>query len=53
MKEYLEKLKKLIDKYGKAKVAVSLEVTDTRTIDAWFQRKMIPSKYLDTIKELK
>lgn len=53
MKEYLKKLKELIEKHGKAKVAVDLGVTDTRTIDAWIQRKMIPSKYLDTIKELK
>lgn len=52
MEQYLKKLKKLIEKYGKAKVAVSLNVTDTRTIDAWINRKMIPSKYLDTIKEL-
>lgn len=53
MKEYLNKLKKLIEKHGKAKVAVALDVTDTRTIDAWIYREMIPSKYLDTIKELK
>ena len=53
MQDYLNKLKKLIEKHGKAKVAVSLGVTDTRTIDAWINREMIPSKYLDTIKELK
>lgn len=53
MKEYLNKLEKLIKKYNKAQVAVWLTVKDTRTIDAWFVRKSIPSKYLDAIKELK
>lgn len=53
MKEFLEKLQELIDKYDKAQVAVKLGVKDTRTIDAWISRKMIPSKYLDKIKELR
>lgn len=53
MKEYLNKLKSLIDKHGKAKVAVNLGVKNTTTIDAWITRKIIPAKYLDKIKELK
>lgn len=53
MKEYLKLLKKLIEKSGKAKIAVNLNVKDTRTIDRWFEREMIPSKYLDKIKEMK
>lgn len=53
MKEYLKLLKKLIKEKGKAKVAVSLGVTDTRTIDQWISRGIIPSKYLDKIKESK
>lgn len=53
MEKYFKKLKKMIEKHGKAKVAVYLGVSDTRTMDAWFQRKQIPSKYLDLItKEL-
>lgn len=53
MKEYFKKLEKLLEKYSKAEIAVKLNVRDTRTIDAWFRREIIPSKYLDTIKELK
>lgn len=53
MEKYFKKLTELIEKYGKAKVAVSLDVKDTRTMDAWFQRKQIPSKYLDLIKGMK
>ncbi len=53
MEWYLRKLAKLIKANGKAKVAVELDVTDTRTMDAWISRQMIPSKYLDKIKELK
>ena len=53
MEWYLKKLLKMIKIYGKAKVAVNLNVTDTRTVDSWVSRGMIPSKYLDKIKELK
>lgn len=53
MEWYLKKLGKLIKNHGKAQVAVWLNVTDTRTIDAWIHRNIIPAKYLDTIKELK
>lgn len=53
MKEYLKKLKRMISKYDKAQVAVKLGVTDTRTIDQWIHRELIPAKYLDKLKEMK
>jgi len=53
MKDYIKKLKKLIDVHGKAKVAVELGVRDTNTINRWISRQLIPAKYLDLIKEMK
>ncbi len=52
MKNYLKKLKKLIEKHGKAKVAVELGIKDTNTINRWISRQLIPAKYLDQIKEM-
>jgi hypothetical protein len=43
----------MVKKHNKVFVALQLDVTDTRTIDRWIDREMIPSKYLDRIKEMK
>jgi len=53
MKDYFKLLTKLIEKHGKAKVAVCLDIKDTKTIDRWYDRELIPAKYLDKIKELR
>jgi len=49
MKEYLKALQELINKNGKAQVAVWLDVSNTGTLEAWFKRELIPAKYLDKI----
>jgi hypothetical protein len=53
MKDYFKLLTKLIEKHGKAKVAVCLDIKDIKTIDRWYDRELIPAKYLDKIKELR
>jgi len=43
----------MIKQHDKVYVAYKLGVIDTRTIERWIEREMIPSKYLDRIKGMK
>ncbi len=52
MENYFKKLTKLLKKHGRPQVAIWLKLKSTRTCDAWYLRKLIPSKYLDTIEKL-
>jgi len=51
-KKQVDNLRKLINLYGSAQVAVWLGYSDTRPIHQWLSRGQIPEKKLGSVNEL-
>lgn len=52
MKRTVQELKKLIQIYGAARVAVWLDYRDTRPINSWVTRGQIPEQRKELVKDL-
>lgn len=48
----IKKLKKLKEKYGAAQVCVWMGVRDTRTLNTWLSKEVVPFHMQDKVKEV-